>query len=103
MRFVVVRQSGGAFRLADDRIKRAVGVARRAKIAQARMRLAREPFQKRGREARFADAGLAGKKHHLAFAVLSLGPAPQQQFEFFFPPDEFGQASGVQRLEATFH
>ena len=102
MRRVVVRQSGGAFHLADDRIKRAVGVLRRAEIAQARVRLAGEAFQQRRREPRFADAGLAGKEHHLAFAGLCLRPAPQQQFEFFFPPDEGSQAARVQRLEAAF-
>ena len=102
MRCVVVRQSGGTFHLADDRIKRAVGVLRRAEIAQARVRLASEAFQQRGREPRFADPGLAGEQHHLAFAGLRFRPAPQQQFEFFFPPDEVGQAARVQRLEAAF-
>ena len=81
--------------------KRAVGMLRRAEIAQARVRLAGEAFQQRGREPRFADAGLAGEQHHLAFARLCPGPAPQQQFEFFFPPDECGQAGRVQRLEAA--
>ena len=33
---------------------------------------------------------------------MALRPAPQQQFEFFFPPDEGGQAARVQRLEAAF-
>ncbi len=103
LRGVVVRQSGGTLHLADDRIERAVGVLRRAEIAQARVRLAGEAFQKRGREPRFADAGLAGEQHHLAFAGLCLGPAPQQQFEFFFPSDEGGQAGRVHRLEAAFH
>ena len=41
-------------------------------------------------------------KHHLAFAALCLRPAPQQQFEFFFPPDERGQSGRVHRLEAAF-
>ena len=45
LRGVVVRQSGGTFHLADDRIKRAVGVLRRAEIAQARVRLGSEAFQ----------------------------------------------------------
>ena len=102
LRRVVVRQSGGAFHLADDRIKRAVGVLRRAEIAQPRVRFAGEAFQQRRREPRFADAGLAGEQHHLAFAALRPGPAPQQQFEFFFPPDQRGQAARVQRLEAAF-
>ena len=97
-----MRQSGGTFHLADDRIKRAVGVLRRAEIAQARVRLGGEAFQQRGREPRFADTGLAGEEHHLAFAGLCPRPAPQQQFEFFFPPDEGGQAGRVQRLEAAF-
>ena len=102
LRGVVVRQSGGTFHLADDRIKRAVGVLRRAEIAQARVRLGGEAFQQRGREPRFADTGLAGKEHHLAFAGLCSRPAPQQQFEFFFSPDEGGQAARVQGLEAAF-
>ena len=102
LRRIVVRQSGGAFHLADDRIERAVGVLRRAEIAQPGVRFAGEAFEQRRREPRFADAGLAGEQHHLAFAALRLRPAPQQQFEFFFPPDEGGQAARVQRLEAAF-
>ena len=31
---VIVRQSGGTFHLANDRVKRAVGVLRRAEIAR---------------------------------------------------------------------
>ena len=37
-------KSGGAFHLADDRIKGAVGVLRRTEVAQARVRFAREAF-----------------------------------------------------------
>ncbi len=69
-RRVVVRQPGRALHLADDRMKRAVGVLRRAEIAQARMRLGGEAFAKRGRQPRFADAGLAGEQHDLALARL---------------------------------
>ena len=98
-----MRQSRGTLHLADDRIERAVGVLRRAEIAQARVRLAGEAFQNRGGESRFADPCLAGKQHHLAFTALCLRPAPQQQFGFFFPPDEGDQAGRVQRLEAAFH
>ena len=102
LRCVVVRQSGGALHLADDRIKRAVGVLRRAEIAQARVRFAGEAFQKRRREPRLADTGLAGEQHHLAFAGLCPRPAPKKQFEFFFPPDQGGQTRRVQCLEAAF-
>ena len=66
------------------------------------MRFSGEAFQQRRREPRFADAGLAGEEHYLAFAALGFRPAPQQQFEFFLPPDKRGQAGRVQRLEATF-
>ena len=98
-----MRKSGGTFHLADDRIKRAVRVLRGAEIAQARVRLGSEAFQQRSRQSRLADASLAGEQHHLAFAGLCLRPAPQQQFEFFFAPDEVGQAARVQGLEAAFH
>ena len=98
-----MRQSGGTLHLVDDRIKRAVGVLRRAEIAQTCVRLVGEAFQQCGREPRFADPGLAGQEHHLAFAGLCPGPAPQQQFEFFFAPDEGGQAAAMQRLEPALH
>jgi hypothetical protein len=52
---VVARQSCSTLQLADNRIERAVGVLRRAEIAQARVRLGGEAFQKRGREPRFAE------------------------------------------------
>jgi hypothetical protein len=65
------------------------------------MRLAREAFQQRGGEPRLPNAGLAGEEQHLAFAGLGSRPAPRQQFEFFFPPDEGCQASRVQCLEAA--
>src|ERR1700745_2094544 len=66
------------------------------------MRLGSEAFEQRGREARFADAGLAGEQHHLTFAGLRSRPAPQQQLGLFFPADEGGQAGRVQRLETAF-
>ena len=92
-----------AFHLADDRVKRAVGVLRGTEIAQARVRLASEVSSKCRRKPRFADPGLAGEQHDLAFAGLGPRPAPQQQFEFFFAPDKRGQAARVQRLKAAFH
>ena len=51
----------------------------------------------------FADACLAGEQHHLAFTRLCPEPAPKQQFGFFFPPDEVGQAGRVQGVEAALH
>jgi hypothetical protein len=45
---------------------------RRAKIAQARVRLGGEALHECGGQSRFADAGLAGDEHHLAFAAFRL-------------------------------
>ena len=64
---------------------------RRAEIAQARVRLAREAFQQRRSEARFADARLAREEHYVAFGVLRVRPPPQEQIEFFFAPDKLRQ------------
>ena len=55
-----MREARGTLQLPNDGIERAVGVLRRAEVAQASVGFAREPFQKRGGEPRFADAGLAG-------------------------------------------
>jgi hypothetical protein len=49
------------------------------------------------------DACLAGKQHHLAFTPLCLQPTPQQQFGFFLPPDQGGQAGRVQSVKAALH
>jgi hypothetical protein len=35
----------------------------------------------------------------LAFAAFCFRPAPQQQFEFFFPTDKLGQPARVESLE----
>ena len=95
-------KSGGTLHLADDRIKCAVGVLRRAEIAQAGVRLGCEAFQQRCGQSRLADARFTGEQHHLAFAGLRFRPAPQQEFEFFFPSDKLGQAARVESLEAAF-
>ena len=65
------------------------------------MLLTREVFQQRGREPRFTDPRFTGDQDHLAFTCLCPGPAPQQPFAFFFPPDEGCQAGRVQHLEAA--
>ena len=91
LRGVVVREPSSPLHLADDRIEGAVGVLRRAEVAQARVWLVSEAFQQRSRQSRLADARFTGEQHHLAFAGLRLRPAPQQQFEFFFAPDKFSQ------------
>ena len=67
------------------------------------MRLSSKALQQRRRQPRLADARLAGEQHNLTFAGLCLRPAPQQQFEFFFPPDKLGQPARVESLEAAFH
>ena len=66
------------------------------------MRLARQSLQQGSRQPRLADAGLAGEQNDLALARLRLRPTPEQQFGFFFAPDEGGQPARVQRLEPAF-
>ena len=51
------------------------------------------PGQKRFGEQRFPDIRLAGEQHHLAFAGLYHGPAPDQQFGSFFQPDRGSEAA----------
>jgi hypothetical protein len=75
---------------------------RRAEITQASVRLVGETFRQCCRQSRLAYASLTGEQDHLAFASLCLRPAPKQQFEFFLPSDERGQARRVQRLKAAF-
>ena len=50
---------------------------------------------------RLADPGLAGKQHHLAFAVGRAPPAREQQMQLFLAPDQRDQVSAAQRLEAA--
>jgi hypothetical protein len=91
LRCVVVRQSSGTSYLTDDRIKRTICMLRRAKIAQACVRLIGNGLQQCRRKPRFADTGFPRQEYHLAFAGLCFRPAAQQDFEFFFAPDERGQ------------
>jgi hypothetical protein len=66
------------------------------------MRFSGEAFQERSGQSRFANTGLPRKQHHLTLAGPCLRPAPQEQFEFFFAPDEFSQFTSVQSFKAAF-
>jgi hypothetical protein len=70
-----MRQCSGSLHLADNRIKRAIGVLRRTEIAQPYVRLDGDTLQECCSEPRFSDPGLAGQQHHLTLAVLCSGPA----------------------------
>jgi hypothetical protein len=85
---VTLRKSGGTFELPNDRIKGAIRVLWRAEITQPRVWLGRDFLDERGGEPGFADAGLTGQQHDLAFAGLGSRPAPHEQFKFFFSSDE---------------
>jgi hypothetical protein len=67
------------------------------------MWLASKKSHKPAREPRFPNTGLTTEQHDLAFTVRCLEEAPPQQSEFFFAPDEGGQAGRVQCLEAACH
>jgi hypothetical protein len=71
---------------------------RRAERAQAGVRLAGEPLDEGLREARLADAGLAGNQHDRALAALRLLPAPQQRRQLLVAADE-RRGGRAQRLE----
>ena len=74
---VAMHKSGSPFELPDDRIKSAVDVLRLAEITQPRVWFGREALHERGGKPGFADPGLTGQQHHLAFAGLGSCPAPQ--------------------------
>ena len=78
--------------MTNDWIEGAVGALWGAEVTQARVWFGSEPVHQRSRQSRLADPRFTGKQHHLTFAALGFRPAPQQQFEFFFPPDKLGQA-----------
>ena len=102
VRAVLTLDAGGSHELADDRIERAVLVIRRAMVLQPRMRLGLEPLQQRSREARLADARLAGDQHDAPFAGLGLLPAPHQQIELLVSPEQRRRPMiGSPRLEAV--
>ena len=51
----------------------------------------------------FADTAFARNQYHLSFAGLRPSPAPHQQFDFFFAPDQSGQGTGVQCLKSALY
>src|SRR5215471_12292559 len=96
-----MRKSGGTLELPDEWIKSAVRVLRRAEITQSRVWFGRDRLHERGGEPGFADPGLTGQQHHLAFAGLGSRPPPQQQFKLLFSSDQCSQAARVHCLEAA--
>jgi hypothetical protein len=52
------------------------------------MRLCSETLRQRCRQSRLSNTRLTGDQNRMAFATLFSRPAPQQQFKFFFPPNE---------------
>ena len=69
-------------------MERAVLVVRRAEIAQAGVRLAREPLLERAVMPRLADARLAREQHDLTLAAPGSLPAPEQQLDLLLAPDQ---------------
>src|SRR5215831_6902298 len=96
-----MREPSSTLHLANNRVQRAVGVLRRAEVAQSRVRLVSEALHQRSRQPRLADARLTGEQHHLSLAALRFRPPPQQQFEFFFPADKLGQPARMQGLKTA--
>ena len=89
--------------LADDGMEGAVLVIRRAMVLQPRMGFGLEPLQQRSREARLADARLAGDEHDAPFAGLGLLPAPRQQIELLVSPEQRRGEIGPTSLKTVLH
>jgi hypothetical protein len=70
------------------------------KIAQARVRLAAQPFHNRLRDSRLADARFARYQHDAAIAAFRLLPEAHQQLDLLVAADQRGGAR-AQRLEAA--
>jgi hypothetical protein len=69
-------------------------------VTQDRARLVAEPLAQGEDDARLADARLPGQEHDLAFALLGLPPAIEEETELQLATDERREALGVQALEA---
>jgi hypothetical protein len=100
---VVALKPRRALQVADKGEQRAVGVMRRTKIAQPRVRLGLQTFLKRQRDVRLADAGFAGQENDAAVALGRLPPAARQQLDLFVPAEQRRQADPMLRLEPAFH
>jgi hypothetical protein len=85
---VVARQARRSFELADPGVQRRGLVMRRAELAQPGVRIKLQMALESSRNARLADARLAGEDHHPSFAGLDLLPAPEQQLELLGPANE---------------
>src|SRR4051794_9591911 len=94
-------KAGRPHHLSDYRIKRAVGMLRRAEVTKARVRFASKLVQESDDEPRLADPRFTRKQHHLTFAHLGPRPAPKQQLAFLLPPDQGSQGPVMKRLEAA--
>ena len=100
---VVALKTRRPFQVADEGEQRAVGVMRRTKITQPRVRLGLQTFLKRQSDVRLADAGFAGQENDAAVALRGLPPAARQQLDLFVPAEQWRQADPVLRLEPAFH
>jgi hypothetical protein len=98
---VVAREAQGALEIVDDRVQRAVGVVGRAMEAQAGCVIGFETPAQLAQHPALADARLAGKQHHLAFAILRQLPALDQQAEFVLAADKTGQPAAAHGFEAA--
>ncbi len=91
----------GVLDLRHDWRQRAALTMRLAEITQAHMRLGFQALFQRCRQARFADAGLAGKQHDPAFAIVDLLPAAKQKLHLLVAADKRRKRCVAQRLEAA--
>ena len=96
---VVAGKPGRALQEADDGIERAVGVVRRAVVAERRVRLAGETLAERAHDPRFADPRLTREQHYLAFALLGALPPVREQIDLVLAADQCRELLAVHGLE----
>jgi hypothetical protein len=89
-RRLVVGESGGTFKVTQNRKERAVGMVGRALQTNFGMRLAGDAGKHRLTEARLAEARLTGQQKELALSGDDRGPAVQYERKFGITADEGG-------------
>ena len=67
------------------------------------MRLLFDLFQRHRGQSGFANSGLTGNQHDLAFAILGFGPTPPQHLRFFLPSDKRREVATVKGFKPAFH
>ncbi len=103
LRRIVARKTRGALDALDDRVQGRIDREGRALILHPDVRRVADPGTQRVRDTRFADTGLAAKKHDLPLAFDRLPPPLVQKREFAVASHERRQTVAMVCGEAILH